>query len=155
MGVSDPLQVGFISMIPWAFGIVAMVMMARSADLRQEYRWHTAVSCIAGAAGLLVSVAFHADVMLSMAGLTLCTMGIMAALPIFWSNPTAILGGTAAAMGIAFINSVGNLAGFAIPWIIGLIKDATHSTDIGLEMLAALMLLGAFAVLALRKPASH
>ena len=152
MGVSDPLQVGFISMIPWAFGIVAMVMMARSADLRQEYRWHTAVSCIAGAAGLLVSVAFHADVMLSMAGLTLCTMGIMAALPIFWSNPTAILGGTAAAMGIAFINSVGNLAGFAIPWIIGLIKDATHSTDHGLHLLAALMVLGAIAVLLLKRP---
>jgi len=152
MGVSDPLQVGFISTIPWALGVVAMVVMARSADLRQEYRWHTAVSCIAGAAGLLVSVAFHADVMLSMAGLTLCTMGIMAALPIFWSNPTAMLGGTAAAMGIAFINSVGNLAGFAIPWIIGLIKDATHSTDHGLHLLAALMALGAIAVLLLKRP---
>ena len=60
-------------------------------------------------------MAFHADVMLAMAGLTIAAMGIMSALPIFWSNPTALLGGTAAAMGIAFINSVGNLAGFAIP----------------------------------------
>jgi D-galactonate transporter len=153
MGVSDPLQVGFISVIPWAFGIVAMFLMARSADRRQEYRWHTAVACVAGAVGLLISVAFHADVMLSMAGLTICTMGIMAALPIFWSNPTAILGGAAAAMGIAFINSVGNLAGFAIPWIIGLIKDATHSTDTGLHMLAVLMVLGAIAILLLKKPA--
>jgi nitrate/nitrite transporter NarK len=153
MGVADPLQVGFISVIPWAFGIVAMYLAAHSADYRQEYRWHTAVSCVAGAAGLLISVAFHADVMLSMAGLTICTMGIMSALPIFWSNPTAILGGTAAAMGIALINSVGNLAGFAIPWIIGLIKDATHSTDSGLHMLAALMVLGAIAVLLLKKPA--
>jgi D-galactonate transporter len=152
MGVADPLQVGFISVIPWAFGIVAMYLMARSADIRHEYRWHTAVSCVAGAVGLLISVAFHADVILSMAGLTICTMGIMSALPIFWSNPTSILGGTAAAMGIAFINSVGNLAGFAIPWIIGLIKDATHSTDSGLHMLAALMVLGAVAVLSLKKP---
>ena len=155
MGVSDPLQVGFVSAVPWIFGIVAMIVVARSADARQEYRWHTAVSAVVGAAGLLISVAFHADVMLSMAGLTLCTMGIMCALPIFWSNPTALLGGTAAAMGIAFINSVGNLAGFAMPWIIGMIKDATKSTDAGLEMLAALMVLGAVAVLALRKPASH
>ena len=155
MGVSDPLQVGFVSAVPWLFGIAAMIVVARSADARQEYRWHTAVSAVVGAAGLLISVAFHADVMLSMAGLTLCTMGIMCALPIFWSNPTALLGGTAAAMGIAFINSVGNLAGFAMPWIIGLIKDATKSTDAGLEMLAALMVLGAVAVLALRKPASH
>jgi D-galactonate transporter len=155
MGVADPLQVGFVSAVPWAFGIVAMVVVARSADARHEYRWHTAVSSLVGAAGLLISVAFHSDVMLAMAGLTICTMGIMSALPIFWSNPTAILGGTAAAVGIAFINSVGNLAGFAMPWIIGLIKDATHSTDAGLEMLAALMALGAAAVLALRRPASH
>jgi D-galactonate transporter len=155
MGVTDPLRVGFISVIPWAFGIAAMYFVAHSADSRHEYRWHTAVSCVAGAAGLLVSVAFHADVMLSMGGLTLCTMGIMSALPVFWSNPTAILGGNAAAMGIAFINSVGNLAGFAIPWIIGLIKDATHSTDNGLHLLAALMVLGAVAVLLLKKPASR
>jgi MFS family permease len=155
MGVSDPLQVGFVSAVPWLFGIVAMIVVARSADARQEYRWHTAVSAVAGAAGLLISVAFHSDVMLSMAGLTLCTMGIMCALPIFWSNPTGILGGAAAAVGIAFINSVGNLAGFAMPWIIGMIKDATKSTDVGLEMLAALMVLGAVAVLMLRKPASR
>ena len=155
MGIADPLQVGFVSTIPWAFGIAAMVVVARSADARREYRWHTAVSCVVGAAGLLISVAFHADVMLAMAGLTICTMGIMSALPIFWSNPTAILGGAAAAVGIAFINSVGNLAGFAMPWIIGLIKDATHSTDTGLVMLAVLMVLGAVAVLVLRKPASR
>ena len=153
LGVADPLQVGLIGAVPWAFGIVAMFLVARSADARQEYRWHTAVSCVAAAAGLVVSVAFHADVMLAMAGLTLGAMGIMCALPIFWSNPTALLGGTAAAMGIAFINSVGNLAGFAIPWVMGLIKDATHSTDLGLHMLAGFLVLGAVAVLLLKKRA--
>jgi D-galactonate transporter len=155
LGIADPLQVGLVGAVPWAFGIVAMYVMARSADRRDEYRWHTAIPCVVGAAGLLVSVAFHADVVLAMAGLTICTMGIMAALPIFWSNPTAILGGAAAAAGIAFINSMGNLAGFAMPSIIGLIKEKLHSIDAGLEMLAALMVLGAAAVLALRKPASR
>ncbi len=155
LGVPDPLQVGLIGAVPWAFGIAAMYLMARSADRRHEYRWHTAVSCVVAALGLVISVAFHADVMLAMAGLTIGAMGIMCALPIFWSNPTALLGGTAAAMGIAFINSVGNLAGFAIPWIIGLIKDATHSTDSGLHMLAALMVLGAVAVVLLPRPAAR
>jgi MFS family permease len=155
LGIPDPLQVGLIGAVPWAFGIVAMYLMARNADRRHEYRWHTAVSCVASAAGLLISVAFHGDAMLAMAGLTIAAMGIMSALPIFWSNPTALLGGTAAAMGIAFINSVGNLAGFAIPLIIGVIKDRTHSTDPGLDMLAAMMVLGAIAVLILRKPAAR
>ena len=155
LGVADPLQVGLIGAVPWAFGIAAMYLMARSADRRHEYRWHTAVSCVASAAGLVISVAFHADALLAMTGLTIAAMGIMSALPIFWSNPTALLGGTAAAMGIAFINSVGNLAGFAIPLIIGVIKDRTHSTDTGLHMLAVLMILGAIAVLILKKPAAR
>ena len=154
LGIPDPLQVGLIGAVPWAFGILAMYLMARSADRRHEYRWHTAVSCIASAAGLVISVAFHGDALLAMTGLTIAAMGIMAALPIFWSNPTSLLGGTGAAMGIAFINSVGNLAGFAIPLLIGVIKDKTHSTDAGLHMLAAMMILGAIAVLSLRKPAA-
>jgi len=155
LGVPDPLEVGLIVAVPWAFGIAAMYLMARSADRRREYRWHTALACLASAAGLVTSVAFHADTLLAMAGMTIAAMGIMSALPIFWSNPTAILGGTAAAMGIAFINSVGNLAGFAIPSLIGYIKDQTHSTDAGLHLLAVLMVMGAIAVMLLRKPAAR
>jgi len=155
LGVPDPLEVGLIGAVPWAFGIAAMYLMARSADRRHEYRWHTALACLVSAGGLVTSVAFHADTLLAMAGMTIAAMGIMSALPIFWSNPTALLGGTAAAMGIAFINSVGNLAGFAIPSLIGYIKDQTHSTDAGLHLLAALMVLGAIAVMLLRKPAAR
>jgi MFS family permease len=152
MGVADPLDVGLLSAVPWSFGVVAMVLLARSADRRRESRWHTAIACAAGAAGLEFSVRFHGDAALSMAGLTVCAMGIMAALPVSWSSPTALLAGTAAAAGIAMVNSIGNLAGFAIPWIFGLIKEATHSTDGGLHLLAGLMLLSAVAALSLRKP---
>ena len=155
LGIADTLQVGLIGAVPWAFGIAAMFLVARSADRRQEYRWHTAASCIVAAVGLVVSVAFHADVLLAMAGLTIGAMGIMSALPIFWSNPTSLLGGTAAAMGIAFINSVGNLAGFAIPSLMGVIKDHTHSNDAGLHMLAGFLVLGALLVLALRRGAAR
>ncbi len=154
LGIADPLQVGLVGAVPWVFGIVAMFLVARSADLRQEYRWHTAVSCVVAALGLVVSVAFHADVLLAMAGLTVGAMGIMSALPIFWSNPTALLGGTAAAMGIAFVNSVGNLAGFAIPSLMGVIKERTHSNDAGLHMLAGFLVLGALLALTLRKGAA-
>ncbi len=150
LGVADPLDVGLLSAIPWSFGVVAMYLMARSADRTGDRRWHSAAAGVAGTAGLLISVAFRADPTLSMAGLTLATMGIMATLPVFWGLPTAFLGGTAAAAGIALINSFGNLSGFAAPYLIGLIKDATKSTDAGLHMLAGLLLLGALCVLAVR-----
>ena len=152
-GVRDPLDVGLVSAIPWAFGVVAMVAVAHSADRRRESRWHTAVCCALGAAGLEASAAAHGSVVPAMAGLTLCTMGIMSALPVSWSNPTALLAGSAAAAGIAMINSIGNLAGFVTPLAVGLIKDRTHSTEWGLHFLALLMATSALSVLGLRRPA--
>jgi MFS-type transporter involved in bile tolerance (Atg22 family) len=76
-------------------------------------------------------------------------MGIMIVLPLFWSLPTAILGGTAAAAGIAMINSLGNLAGFFGPTLVGFLKTSTHSTNSGIYVLAAFMVLGALVTLAM------
>ena len=150
IGVKGALDIGLLSAIPWTFGVVAMYLVARSADRRLEYRWHCAAAAVVGAIGLVASVAFHGNATLAMAGLTLATMGIMATLPVFWGMPTAFLGGAAAAAGIAFINSFGNLSGFSAPYMIGLIKDATQSTDAGLHMLAALLVVGAVLVLFVR-----
>lgn len=150
-GVKGALDIGLLSAIPWSFGVLAMYLTARSADRALEHRWHSAVAALVGAAGLLLSVALHASAAWSMVGLTLATMGIMSTLPVFWGMPTAFLGGTAAAAGIAFINSFGNLSGFAAPFLIGLIKDATGSTQAGLHMLAAFLAIGAVLVLLLGK----
>jgi len=149
-GVKGALDIGLVSAIPWSFGVVAMFLAARSADRRLEHRWHCAAAAVVGAVGLVFSVAMHGHVAWSMAGLTLATMGIMATLPVFWGLPTGFLGGAAAAAGIAFINSIGNLSGFAAPYAIGLIKDATRSTDAGLHALAALLVLGAVLLVLLR-----
>ena len=67
--------------------------------------------------------------------------------PLFWSLPTAFLGGSAAAAGIAAINSVGNLAGFASPYLIGWLKDTTQSTNLGMYALTGVLVLGVVAVL--------
>jgi D-galactonate transporter len=150
MGVKGALNIGLLSAIPWMFGVVAMYLVARSSDRRLEYRWHSAAAAILGAVGLLFSVICHGDSTLAMAGLTVATMGIMSTLPIFWGMPTAFLGGAAAAAGIALINSIGNLSGFSAPYLIGLIKDATQSTDAGMHMLAGLLVLGAVLVLFVR-----
>ena len=74
-------------------------------------------------------------------------MGILTSLPLFWTLPTSMLRGAAAAAGIALINSVGNLAGFVSPFVVGSIKDATGSTIAGLYVLAASLFLGGVLVL--------
>ncbi len=150
IGVKGALDIGLLSAIPWSFGVIAMYLSARSADRRLEHRWHSAIAAVVGALGLVLSVAMHGNTTWAMVGLTIATMGIMSTLPVFWGMPTAFLGGAAAAAGIAFINSFGNLSGFAAPFMIGVIKDATKSTDAGLHMLAGLLVLGAVLVLCTR-----
>jgi nitrate/nitrite transporter NarK len=71
---------------------------------------------------------------------------VLTCAPLFWSLPTAFLSGTAAAAGIAIVNSVGNLAGFASPYMIGYLKDLTSSTASGMYVLAAVLVIGAIAV---------
>ena len=68
--------------------------------------------------------------------------------PLFWSLPTAFLSGAAAAVGIAAINSVGNLAGFVSPYLIGYLKDLTHNNATGMYMLAVMLVVGSIATLA-------
>ena len=143
LGIKDTFDVGLISAVPWAFGALAMVLTSWSIAPGQDRRARVAIAAVIGAIGLLVSVVFHDSTLVSMAGLTVATMGIMTTLPLFWSFPTAILGGTAAAAGIAFINSLGNLSGFLGPYAVGYLKDLTQTTDAGMYLLAAFLVLGA------------
>ena len=150
-GVKDPLDIGFLTAIPNAAAVVAMIYVSRRSDQHRERRWHVAVPGILGCVGLILSVIYSDNTVLAIGALTLATVGIISALPVFWSLPTAFLGGTAAAAGIAFINSLGNLSGFVSPYMVGWIKDATHSTNMAMYALAASVLIGG--LLALAAPA--
>lgn len=141
-GVKDSLDIGLLSALPWAAGVIAMVLLARSADRRGERRWHIAIPAVIGAIGFVISVKFSANVPVAMLGMSIATMGIMSVLPIFWSIPTAYLGGAAAAAGIALINSFGNLSGFAGPSLMGWVKGVTGTLDSGVYVLAACLLAG-------------
>jgi len=125
-------------------------MVGRSSDKHLERRWHFAVSAAAGALGLVLSVLFSNTPVAALAALTLATVGVMSASPLFWSFPTAFLKSAAAAAGIAIINSIANLGGFVIPFLVGSIKDATGSTANGMYLLAALLFGGAVLALAVR-----
>jgi len=146
-GVKDLVNVGLLTSIPYGVAAVVMVLMGRHSDTTGERRWHTAVMGIMGAVGLVFSAVYGDNTVIAMAALTVATAGILSTLPLFWTLPTAYLTGTAAAAGIAVINSIGNLAGFVSPFLVGAIKDATHSTAGGMYLIAGSLLLGALLVL--------
>lgn len=147
MGYADPLDIGLISAIPYGVSVVVMLLVANSADRSGERRWHVAIPGLLGAVGLAMSVVWSKNPVLAVAALTLGLSGIMATLPLFWSLPTAFLAGAGAAAGIALINSLGNLSGFASPYAVGWLKDATGSTDAGVYLLACGMVVGALLTL--------
>jgi D-galactonate transporter len=126
-----------VSATPYVAGLIGMVWWGRRSDRVAERRFHTAFPLFVAAAGIAVSTALD-DPLLKMISLCVAGYGIFACLPVFWTLPTAFLSGAAAAAGIAVINSIGNLAGFAGPFAMGWIKDHTGSYTGGLLLLAAL-----------------
>jgi D-galactonate transporter len=146
-GVTDPLHVGLLTAIPYSFGAIAMVLLGQSSDRSGERRLHFALASFLGAVGIVISNLFRQHTLIAIIGLTLATLGILATLPLFWPMPTAMLAGTSAAAGVAWINSLGNLAGFFGPSIVGWFSDLTKRSDYGLYVVAAALVLGAILVL--------
>ncbi|WP_279213271.1 MFS transporter [Delftia acidovorans] len=145
-GVTGALNIGLLSAIPFLCAIVVMNLMGHSADKRRERRWHLIVPALMGAVGFAMTAFFADNTVLSLIFLSLAAAGVLTCAPLFWSLPTAFLSGTAAAAGIAIVNSVGNLAGFASPYMIGYLKDLTQSTQAGMFVLAGVLVVGAIAV---------
>jgi sugar phosphate permease len=143
---SNAWQIGLLSVIPWATGAIAMLAIAHHSDTRGERRWHISVAGFVGALAFAVSAIPGISGALSFVAITIATAGIMGTIAVFWTLPTGILSSTAAAAGIAWINSVGNLAGYVSPSIIGRIRDVTHNMTPALLMLSCFMLASSIVV---------
>jgi MFS family permease len=115
-GVKDPLDVGLLTAIPYGVGTIAMIATSHHSDHQRERRWHLAIP------------------------------GFCTTVSQFWNLPGAFLGGAAAAAGIAFVNSVGNISGFVAPYMVGWIKDRTGSPSPALLVIAASMTLAGLLV---------
>ena len=89
---------------------------------------------------------FAHDTLLAMVALTIGTMGVMTTISQFWVMPPAILGGGAAAAGIALANSVGSLSGVVSPYVIGWVQTSSGTTGAGVLGLAASMVIGSILV---------
>jgi ACS family tartrate transporter-like MFS transporter len=153
---STPLRVGLLSAVPYLGGAVGMVLVGRHSDATGERRWHTAGPLFVSAAGFALSLlpvpGLHGP-WWSLGCYTVATIGLWGLLGPFWTIPTGMLSGAAAAGGVALINSVGNAGGFVGPTLVGIVRDATGSHALGFLSIAVIMALGGCAVLfATRQP---
>ena len=137
-----PAQIGLIAALPYVAGLIAMILVARHSDKTGERRWHFAVPMfIAGlgllAAGLSVSIPLLAIILLIITG-----GAIFSSLGNFWSRPSAMFSGAAAAAGLALINSLGNIGGFVGPYVMGFLQDLSGTNVTGLFFMSALAIVG-------------
>lgn len=150
-GVTGNVEIGMLTAIPYTAALIAMYLLGASSDRRKERRWHLAAPAALGAIGLCISVVYSHDVTMAIIGLTIGAAGSLSCIPQFYVVPSMILSSSAAAAGFAVINSVGNLAGFVSPYMLGYVKQTTGSTNIGLLIIAACLLIAALCVLLVPK----
>lgn len=151
-GFTSTMQVGWIAGAAYLLGAAGMIINGRHSDHRGEVRWHFAGSTLLGAVGMLaLAVTMGMDsipVMVALTAMVLALVGTMSAIPVFWQMPNMLLSGGAAAVGVALINSVANLAGFGAPYLMGVIKASTGKVAPGLYLVAIVEALAAVLAIA-------
>jgi ACS family tartrate transporter-like MFS transporter len=149
-GLSDNMT-GVVTAIPYAVGLVGMILWARSSDRHHERRWHFIVAAVLAAVGLATSAALS-NPTLALVAMCVAIIGIYGSKPAFWPLPSQFLTGTAAAGGIALMNSIGNLGGFFGPQIAGWIRQSTGGYDAALYFLASCALASAIIAFVVVRP---
>ena len=138
VGFTNPAAIGWIMAAAYLCGAAGMIWNGFHSDAKQESRYHCAVAAALGSVSLIVIATFlESSALVVLLALTLAIVGTMSAIPVFWQLPGRFLAGTAAAGGVALINSIANLAGFGAPWMLGAIKTRTGSLAPGLYIVAA------------------
>jgi predicted MFS family arabinose efflux permease len=147
LGVKNTLTTGMLLAVPYIGGLIGMVLVSRHSDRKLERRYHAALPCLACAAGLVGIGLFAKAPVLAFPALVVAVVGSLCYNGPFWQIPPMLLAGTAAAGGIALINSIANLSGWVGPSIIGWLEDVTGKTATGLYVVAGLEVLGAALIL--------
>jgi ACS family tartrate transporter-like MFS transporter len=150
-GSRSDFEIGMLTAIPFFGAAIAMVFVGRSSDLNGERRWHLAFCGGVGAIGLMIASMTHSPY-LSLGALSIAAAGIWGTFGPFWAMPPEFLSGTAAAGAIALINSIGNLGGFAGPYVVGIVKQATHSFAGGMIVMAVSLVAAGMIALTLPVP---
>ena len=143
------VQIGLLSAIPYMVAAVVMVLVGLHSDRTGERRLHVTLCAVVGAVALAVAAYAPAFVVM-MVAISVAVMAANSMYGPFWAMPTGILPGAMAATGIAVINSIGNLGGFAGPYAIGLLKTSSGGYRQGLLAVAGMLVLTALVASALR-----
>jgi sugar phosphate permease len=146
-GVSDTIHLGWYSAIPYVAAAVCMYLAGRSSDRAGERRYHCAIPALGAAVCLIATIFADGNVMLTLVALTLGTACLWMAYTVFWAIPSQLVEGTAAAGGIALINTVGLSGGFWGPAVVGWAKASTGSMHAGLFVMAGAAALAAILIL--------
>jgi D-galactonate transporter len=153
-GVKDAFHIGLLTTIPYTTALIAMMFVGRHSDKTRERRWHIIIPNVVAAGGFLLCTQAGSNTPLAMCGLVLAVAGVITGLAMFWALPTSLLGGNAAAAGIALINCTGNLGGFFSPAILGVLKTYTGKLDSGLFLIAGCMVASSVLILTMTSPPS-
>jgi len=147
LGVRSNITIGLLSAVPNIAGVICLICVGRHSDRTMERRYHSALLCLACAVGLTMIGMFSNHPALAFCALVIGTMcGVSAGAP-FWQFPPMLLAGTAAAGGIALINSVGSFSGWVAPFAVGWFKDVTGKTSTGLYVVAGLEVVAAVLIM--------
>lgn len=141
LGVESATVIGLLASFPYIVGVIATILVGRHSDRYLERRYHCGLATLTAAVGLIMIGVLSDSPVLSFLALVVAVAGVLSAFAPFWQMPTMLLTGSAAAGGIALINSLGNLSGFVGPWLVGVLKDLTGTTATGLYAVAGLEVL--------------
>jgi MFS transporter, ACS family, tartrate transporter len=147
-------EVGLLVMIPYVLALIGMILISRSSDRALERRFHVAIPLALAGAALILLGKTHSP-LVSVALLSCLAIGFCSTLGPFWAIPNQFLTGASAAVGIALINSVGNLGGFAGPYVLGLLSQRTGSLSSGLILTAVCLFTSAILLLCIPKPGNR
>jgi sugar phosphate permease len=142
-GVKGYLDVGLITAIPYGVAVIGMMILSHHSDKTGERRLHYVCNTLAGAAGLVLSGVYASNPYLAITFLSIGTLGVIGSMPLFWPLPSAFLTGTAAAAGIGWVNSVGNLGGYIGPNVPVWAKAFSADKSAALYIIAGVLVLGA------------
>ena len=142
LGDYSNMTVGWLTMIPYTCGGIAMVVWGRISDRMNERRWNLFIGCVFSTVGLVIA-GMTMGTWWALVGMSIAAMGFYGSKGPFFAMPPLFLSGPALAAGIAWINSIGNLGGFFGPWYVGVMKDLTGNYAGGLYGLALLGLIAA------------